>query len=83
MLGGKFTEEKMNEEIDEYHVHEAMDRCHVLACMLDDHLIQHPYVQQDSDVRKLLCAASDAIGAAYQMIGGSRLPSAEVPPNTD
>lgn len=55
--------------VDKLLEHEALDRCHVIACLLDDHLIQHPYVQQDADVRKLLCAASDALGAAYQMIG--------------
>lgn len=74
----------MEQRIDPYLAHEALDRCHVIACLLDDHLIQHPFVQQDNDVRKLLCAASDALGAAYQMIGGSRrskhldTPNAEV-----
>ena len=59
----------MEEKIDQFSVHEALDRCHVINCLLDDHLIQHPFVQQDEEVLRLLCVASDAIGAAYQMIG--------------
>ena len=63
----------MSEQIDEYHVHEAMDRCSLIASIIEDHLMQHPYVQQNADVRKLLCAASEAINDAYQLIGESHI----------
>ena len=52
------------------HAHEALDRCHVLLCMLNDHLLQHPYVESDADVRREAEAASKALGRAYQLIGG-------------
>lgn len=57
--------------IGKYHVHEALKRCHLIASMLEDHLIMHPYVQQDDEVRKLLCDADDALEKACQMIGGA------------
>jgi len=66
---GKPNGVRMEEKIDQFLVHEALDRCHVINCLLDDHLIQHPFVQQDEEVLRLLCAAGDAIGVAYQMIG--------------
>lgn len=59
----------MEENIDQFLVHEALDRCHVIHCLLSDHLVNHPFVQQDEEVLRLLCAASDAICVAYQMIG--------------
>ena len=52
------------------HAHEALDRCHVLLCMLNDHLLQHPYVESDAEVRREVEAAGKALGRAYQLIGG-------------
>ena len=40
------------------HAHEALDRCHVILCILDDHLLTHPYVQSDIEVLKEVEAAS-------------------------
>ena len=28
--------------LDEYHYHEIVDRLHIVMCMIDDHLQQHP-----------------------------------------
>ena len=52
------------------HAHEALDRCHVLLSMLHDHLLQHPYVESDAEVRREVEAAGEALGRAYQLIGG-------------
>ena len=57
--------------VDKFHKHEALDRCHLIASMIDDHLMFHPYVEQDATVKKLVLLASEAIGQAYQVIGGS------------
>ena len=51
------------------HTREALDRCHVLLAMLDDHLLLHPYVQSNADVRREVEAAGEALGRAYQLIG--------------
>ena len=52
------------------HAHEALDRCHVLLSMLHEHLLQHPYVESDAEVRREVEAAGEALGRAYQLIGG-------------
>lgn len=64
------TASPKNQSINPSHAHEAMDRCHVLLCMLDDHLMNHPYVKADADVRREVEAASNALGRAYQLVGG-------------
>ena len=51
------------------HAHEALDRCHIILYILDDHLLNHPYVQSDSEVLKEVDAASKHLGKAYQLIG--------------
>ena len=61
---------KATQSINPSHAHEALDRCHVLLCVLNDHLLQHPYVESDADVRREVEAASDALSKAYQLIGG-------------
>ena len=58
------------EKINPGHAHEALDRCHVLLSMLHDHLLQHPYVESDAEVRREVEAAGEALGRAYQLIGG-------------
>ena len=49
---------------------EALDRCHVILCILDDHLLTHLYVQSDIEVLKEVEAASEHLRKAYQLIGG-------------
>ena len=56
-------------ELNTGHTHEALDRCHTILCILDDHLLTHPYVQSDSDVLKEVEAASEHLRKAYQLIG--------------
>lgn len=51
------------------HAHEAMDRCHVMISMLDSHLLNHPYVESDADVRVAVESAIDSLARAYQLIG--------------
>lgn len=62
--------------INDGHVHEALDRCHVIASMIEDHLLSHPYMDADAEVKTLIESASDAIGRAYQLIGGSNIETA-------
>ena len=57
------------EKINPGHAHEALDRCHVLLSMLHEHLLQHPYVESDAEVRREVEAAGEALGRAYQLIG--------------
>ena len=40
-----------NEEINDGHYLELMDRIHILSCTLDDHILNHPISLQNSDVK--------------------------------
>jgi hypothetical protein len=41
--------------------------------MVDSHLLDHPYMARNKDVRKLISRASDALNKAYQLIGEKTL----------
>ena len=56
-------------EQDPFLKHEALDRCHVLLSTLDEHLLQHPFVQQNGDIHRAVKSASEALATAYQLIG--------------
>lgn len=53
--------------------HEALDRTHIVACMVDDYLLFHPFVDRNKDVEALITRASDALAQAYQLIGSKTL----------
>ena len=59
----------VRKSIDSAHAHEAMDRCHVMISMLGSHLLNHPYVESDADVRVAVESAIDSLARAYQLIG--------------
>lgn len=55
--------------LDKFSVHEAMDRCHIVGCLIDDTLLYHPVVKCNPELYKLISKASKAIGDAYQLAG--------------
>ena len=61
---------KATQSINPGHAHEGLDRCHVILCILDDHLLTHLYVQSDIEVLKEVEAAGEHLRKAYQLIGG-------------
>ena len=60
--------------MDAFHRHEALDRCHVILCTIDDHLLDHPFVGAHPDIRDQILAASRLLSGAYQSIGAMELP---------
>lgn len=58
----------------DYNAHEALDRLHIIASMIDDHLLSHPYIQNRPELLKLINAASQRISDAYQRVGEEHLP---------
>jgi hypothetical protein len=56
--------------LDEFHYHEALDRVHLIATIIDDHLIQHPVCKIDKEVAKPIEEALVLLAEAYQIIGG-------------
>jgi hypothetical protein len=58
-----------NEEINDGHYLELMDRIHVLSCTLDDHILNHPISLANSDVKYHLEIALDNLLIAYSNVG--------------
>jgi hypothetical protein len=56
------------DEIDEFHLHEALDRCHVICSNIDDHLLSHPVVEQYSHIKDLILNGQSLIAKACQEI---------------
>jgi hypothetical protein len=62
--------EMKNEDLltKEYY-HEMTDRLHVVSCMINDHLIQHPVNKLDKEVSQPIEQALNLIYEAYQISG--------------
>jgi hypothetical protein len=56
-------------KLDNFHYHEALDRLHIITCMIDDHLIQHPVFKLETEERRLIEDAQLLLADAYQRIG--------------
>lgn len=57
------------EKLNDGHIAEAADRVHVIACMVDDFLLQHPLIAQSGWMKKRVLKISDDLGGLYQFIG--------------
>jgi len=55
--------------LNDYHAGELMTLCHVVTCMLAEHLEQHPLVCAHPELKKLLDDASEKIMDVYQAAG--------------
>jgi hypothetical protein len=51
------------------HYHEMVDRLHVITCMIDTHLLQHPVSKLDKNVSGNIEKAVDLLYEAYQQAG--------------
>ena len=51
------------------HYHEMLDRLHVVSCMINDHLLEHPVAQQDEEIKKPIEEALDTLAQTYQIAG--------------
>jgi hypothetical protein len=54
---------------DPFYIHEALDRTHVVACMLDEHVYQHQWIKINKSVSDKIEAALMLLAEAYQEIG--------------
>ena len=61
--------EKLEIPLDVFHQHEALDRTHLVLCMIDDHLLSHPFVAQHPKIEKKIKEAARCLADAYQRIG--------------
>ena len=59
-------------KLDEFHYHEIVDRLHVIMCMVDEHLQQHPVAKLETEANQLIASANDNLWQAYQLLGSKR-----------
>lgn len=55
--------------LDEFHSHEALDRLHIVLCMIDDHLLCHPFIEARPDIKGLILGGSKTLSRALQLVG--------------
>ena len=58
-----------NTNLTKEHYHEMLDRLHVVSCMINDHLLEHPVALQDKEIRKPVEQALDILAETYQIAG--------------
>lgn len=56
-------------KLNDGHYLEAMDRLHVVTCMMEEHLINHPIFTMNKDLTKLVNYSIINLLEAYQRIG--------------
>lgn len=56
-------------KVDSYSRHEALDRTHLVLCLLDDALINHPGAKANKKAYKLIKEAEKNLMDAYQIYG--------------
>lgn len=59
---------KIGIELDDIQYHEALDRLHITINNIDKHLIQHPVLKLETEVKDLVDEAQVKLSEAYQII---------------
>lgn len=57
------------DEINDGHYLELMDRLHVVSCMVNDHLLNHPLTKYYPEIQSKIETALDFLSEAYQDVG--------------
>jgi hypothetical protein len=50
-----------------------MDRIHIVCCTIDDHILNHPLSENESDIQAKLDSALELLLEAYQMVGNKEI----------
>ena len=67
------TEYKVDQPLDSYSNHEALDRVHCIMIMIEELLSKHPYFKQNKKEKYFIELAEEHLARAYQMIGEGHL----------
>lgn len=59
--------------VDDYHTHEALDRCNLLLGILESGLSDHPAIKANNAWEEKLMDAYNSLFELYQMIGKEHL----------
>jgi len=63
----------MENKIDEFHYHEALDRASVCGDILEHALASHPVIKANEKFKDKVDQAQQALWELYQMIGAEHL----------
>jgi hypothetical protein len=55
--------------INKGHYLELMDRIHVVMCNLNDHILNHPLTENETDIQNKIEEAFSNLWEAYQLVG--------------
>ena len=55
--------------INSGHYLELMDRIHIIMMNIQDHLLDHPLVENEKDIQKKIEKASHKLWDVYQLVG--------------
>lgn len=64
----------MSDELDQFHYHEVMDRAHLIMCMIQEHLVDHPAMEMHPEYKDVLEEAIKIIYGVYQDFGSAESP---------
>ena len=56
-------------KINKGHYLELMDRIHIAACMIDDHILNHPLSENEPEIQNRLDEALSLLLETYQIVG--------------
>jgi hypothetical protein len=56
-------------KINDGHYLELMDRIHVVMCTINDHCLEHPLTQSESEIETKINDAISLLYEAYQLVG--------------
>lgn len=56
-------------EINEGHYLELLDRLHVICCVINDHILDHPVTNTDIRIKQLVIKSLEELSDAYQIVG--------------
>ena len=59
----------MENEINDGHYLELMDRLHIVMSTIDDHILSHPLSNANKDIQQTIDEALSLLFNAYQMVG--------------
>jgi cell fate (sporulation/competence/biofilm development) regulator YmcA (YheA/YmcA/DUF963 family) len=65
----KVKELKEKIKLDPFHYHEAIDRTHMIGCIIEDNLLNHPVIQKHKKVKKKVNKVLKLFGEIYQNLG--------------
>ena len=67
------SKKQKKNSINKGHYLELMDRIHIVCCTIDDHILNHPLSENESDIQAKLDSALELLLEAYQMVGNKEI----------